>query len=74
MSLSMEEEITEGKLFATFEKYDEFLSIQKALLAVDLTAEANDDIDVQESGLFRKLCNIVRPNVHLSCADVYSMP
>lgn len=55
----MEEEITEGKLFATFDRYEEFLSIQKALLAVDPVAEPSRDDDVHESNLFGKLCNIV---------------
>ena len=55
----MEEEVTESKLFGTFEKYDEFLSIQKTLLAVDLAAEPESDDEVQESDLFRRLSNIV---------------
>jgi hypothetical protein len=59
VSPCMEEEITEGKLFGTFDKYDEFLTIQKALLAIDLAAEPDNDEDVKESDLFRRLCNIV---------------
>jgi tubulin-specific chaperone D len=55
----MEDEITEGKLFGTFEKYDEFSSLQQALLAVDLAVEPDKDEDLRESDLLRKLSNIV---------------
>jgi hypothetical protein len=55
----MEDEITEGKLFGTFEKYDNFFGIQQALLAVDLAAEPDSNEDLQESDLLRKLSNIV---------------
>lgn len=56
----MEEEVTEGKLFATFEKLDEFLSLQQTLLAVDLNGEPDRDENIKEWALYRKLCDIVR--------------
>jgi tubulin-specific chaperone D len=56
---AMEDEITEGKLFGTFEKYDEFSSLQQALLSVDLAVEPDKDEDLRESDLLRKLSNIV---------------
>ena len=39
----MGDEIPEGQLFGTFEKYDEFFSLQQALLTVDLAAEPDSD-------------------------------
>ncbi|EGO23938.1 hypothetical protein SERLADRAFT_450239 [Serpula lacrymans var. lacrymans S7.9] len=55
----MADEVIEGKIFATFEKYDEFLAIQKAFLVVDLTTEPNDEQDKDEIELLRKLCFIL---------------
>lgn len=57
----MEEEVTEGKLFATFEKLDEFQSLQQTLLDVNLNDEADRDQDIKEWNIFRKLCDIVSP-------------
>ena len=70
---AMDEEITEGKLFATFEKYDEFSRIQAALLAVDLAIEPTSDDDAQEADLLRKLFYIVRFGHDLSCDNIYAM-
>jgi hypothetical protein len=69
----MEEEVTEGKLFATFEKFDEFLSLQKALLAADFAAEPNFDDGVHESDIFRKLCNIVSPRVSSHAVLIFTL-
>lgn len=55
----MEEEITEGKLFATFEKFDEFFGLQQAFLNVDLAIAANAEEDAKEFNLLWKLCHIV---------------
>lgn len=57
---SVEEDVLEGKLFATFGKYDEFSSLQAAFLAADFAAEPTDNEDTQEGELFRKLLLIVR--------------
>jgi hypothetical protein len=45
------------------------LSIQRALLTVDLATEADHDDDIHESDLVRKLCNIVS-----SMLLIYTLP
>jgi hypothetical protein len=59
----MEEEVTEGKLLGTFEKYDEFQSLQNTLLVLDLTAEPDHNANTQESGILGKLNSVVSPTV-----------
>jgi tubulin-specific chaperone D len=55
----MEEELTEGRLFATFEKHEEFLAAQELFLSVDLETEPNAEEDKTEERLLAKLTSIV---------------
>lgn len=55
----MDEDLPEIRLFASFERHDEFLALQNALLAVDLTVEPSRDENSAESELLRKLSLIV---------------
>lgn len=70
----MEEEVTEGKLFATFEKFDDFLRLQQALLAADIAVEPDQNEDREESDVFKKLCQIVSPIISDYYASVLTMP
>ncbi len=56
----MADELIERKLFATFDKLDEFLSYQSKFLSYDLKLSPSADEDKEELVLFNKLCNIVR--------------
>ena len=62
------EGVTEGKLFATFEKLDEFQNLQQTFLSVNLNDEPNRDEAKKEFDIYRKLCNIV------SCYSFYQLP
>jgi tubulin-specific chaperone D len=55
----MDEEPTEGRLLANFEKHDEFLVAQQLLLSVDLATEPSFEEDKRETELLGKLTNIV---------------
>ena len=44
----MAEEISEGKVFATFERFNEFLDLQKSLLALDLQEEPGVEVESKE--------------------------
>lgn len=49
----------EGKLFASFERRDEFVSLQNTLLAFDLTAEPSREENGAEFDVLRRLSLIV---------------
>lgn len=53
------EEVTEGRLFATFEKLDEFRALQKDFLYINLKDELDRDEMMKELNIYRKLCDIV---------------
>ncbi|KAH7912534.1 ARM repeat-containing protein [Hygrophoropsis aurantiaca] len=56
----MEEDITtEKKLYATFERFDEFMSMQHSLLCVDLSIDPTAEEDATEFLCFQKLCGIL---------------
>jgi len=55
-----DEPTDEGKLFASFERRDEFVSLQNTLLAFDLTTEPTREEGSTESGVLRRLSLIVR--------------
>jgi hypothetical protein len=69
----MEEELTEGKLFATFERHGEFLSFQQSFLSLDLATEPSITEDKGEIALLAKLSNIVSKHfiggtsIHMTC-------
>ena len=44
----MAEEIPEGKIFATFERFNEFLELQKSLLALNLQEEPGVEVESKE--------------------------
>lgn len=44
----MAEEMAEGRVFATFERFNEFLDIQKSLLALDLQEEPGVEVESKE--------------------------
>ena len=44
----MAEEISEGKVFAAFERFNEFLDLQKSLLALDLQEDPGVDAESKE--------------------------
>lgn len=52
-------ELIEGKQFATFERYGDFVSAQSALLAVDLSSEPSRQDNGTEVELMRKLTMIL---------------
>jgi hypothetical protein len=56
----MEDGTTDGKIYAKFEKIQEFSGLQKSLLAVDLTVIPTPEDERHESSLLRKLLDIVR--------------
>lgn len=53
------EEVTEGRLFATFEKLDEFRALQQTFLSINLNNELDRDEMMKELNIYRKLCDIV---------------
>ena len=53
------EEVTEGRLFTTFEKLDEFRALQKDFLYINLKDELDRDEMMKELNIYRKLCDIV---------------
>lgn len=53
------EEVTEGRLFATFEKLDEFRALQKDFLSINQNNELDRDEMMKELNIYRKLCDIV---------------
>lgn len=55
-----DEPTDEGKLFASFERREEFVSLQNTLLAVDFTAEPTLEENTAESDVLRRLGLIVR--------------
>lgn len=56
----MNDELAEGRIYATFEKYGELLDIQKILLSLDPSEEPSAEEDRGEDVLLRKLSEIVR--------------
>ncbi|KIN99611.1 hypothetical protein M404DRAFT_16471 [Pisolithus tinctorius Marx 270] len=52
-------ELIEGKQLASFERYDEFVSAQSALLSVDLSSEPSRQDNGAEAELMRKLTMIL---------------
>ena len=44
----MAEEMPEGKVFATFERFNEFFDLQKSLLALDLQEEPGAEVESKE--------------------------
>lgn len=44
----MAEEIPEGKVFAIFERFNEFSELQKSLLALNLQEEPGPDVENKE--------------------------
>lgn len=54
-----DEPTDEGKLFASFERRDEFVSLQNTLLAFDLTAEPTYEENSAEFDILRRLSLIV---------------
>lgn len=54
-----DEPTDEEKLFASFERRDEFVSLQNALLAFDLTAEPTPQENSAEFDILRRLSLIV---------------
>lgn len=60
LALGMSDEPTdEGKLFASFERRDEFVSLQNTLLVVDLTTEPTPEENSAEFDVLRRLSLIV---------------
>ena len=57
--MSSDEPTDEGKLFASFERRDEFVSLQNTLLALDLATEPTREENSTESDVLRKLSMIV---------------
>ncbi|KAF8073788.1 armadillo-type protein [Lyophyllum atratum] len=55
----MEDEVLEGKLFATFEKHGEFSDTQRSCLELDLFEHISEEDDRKEYLLFQKLYNIL---------------
>lgn len=55
----MSDDTEEGKLFRSFERRDEFISLQNTLLALDLTAEPILEENRVECDGLRKLSMIV---------------
>lgn len=55
-----DEPTDEGKLFASFERRNEFVSLQSTLLASDLTVEPTREENNAESDLLRRLSLMVR--------------
>lgn len=56
----MEDELTEGKLFATFEKYDEYVALQASFLSLDLAVKTSAEEERREILLLQNLTDIVR--------------
>ncbi|KAI0917160.1 hypothetical protein AcV5_007706 [Taiwanofungus camphoratus] len=55
----MNDELAEGRIYATFEKYGELLDIQKILLSLDPSEEPSAEEDRGEDVLLRKLSEIL---------------
>ncbi|KZT19455.1 TBCD protein [Neolentinus lepideus HHB14362 ss-1] len=55
----MDEEQSEGRFFATFEKYELFTSTQASLLSKDLFEEPSDEDDRQETEFLKNLSHIL---------------
>ncbi|KAH7885271.1 tubulin folding cofactor D C terminal-domain-containing protein [Phlebopus sp. FC_14] len=55
----MDEELVEERFLASFERYDEFFSLQSTLLAADLFVQPSREDDIAESGVLRKLSLIL---------------
>lgn len=58
----MDEQI-EGKLFVTFDKFEDFLRDQEILLATSIAEEPNPSEDAAESMLCKKLFETVRTDL-----------
>jgi hypothetical protein len=56
----MADDLDEAKLFASFERHDEFVSLQNALLAVDLSVEPTREDSSAEYDLLRRIGMLVR--------------
>lgn len=59
LTMEMDEELPEAKHYASFERYDEFSTIQNAFLTVDLTSEPSGEDNIAETEQLRKLVMIV---------------
>ncbi|KAF7314250.1 TFCD-C domain-containing protein [Mycena kentingensis (nom. inval.)] len=55
----MEDLLEEGRVYATFERYDEFIDAQQRLLSLDLTHAPSREEEKAEFDLFRKLSDIL---------------
>jgi hypothetical protein len=55
----MDDEPAEGKLYATFEKHEEFRNLQETLLVANLSVHPTAEEDRHEASLLLKLTNIV---------------
>lgn len=58
-AVAMDEDSQETRLFAVFERHDEFVAAQNTLLAVDLFGEPNREEEDVELDCSRKLIMIV---------------
>ena len=65
----MDEDTHDTRLFAAFERHDEFVAAQNTLLAVDLFAEPSREEQDAEYGCSLKLMLIVCLSI-ISMADV----
>ena len=58
----MAEEIQETKVFATFERFNEFVDLQKALLALELREEPGVEVEKKEYLIQQSLNVMVHPS------------
>jgi hypothetical protein len=58
----MAEEIQETKVFATFERFNEFVDLQKVLLALDLREEPGVEVEKKEYLIQQSLSVMVHPS------------
>ena len=56
----MSEEVLERELFASFDKYEEFVNAEESFLAVELFEDPSKEDDQKERVLFTRLSLIVR--------------
>jgi hypothetical protein len=64
-TVAMDEDSQETRLFAVFERHDEFVAAQNTLLAVDLFGEPNREEEDVELDCSRKLIMIVSHLLYL---------
>lgn len=61
-NILMAEEIPEAKVFATFERFNEFRDLQKEFLTLDLQDEPGIEAENKEFLTQQTLCAVVHPN------------